>query len=67
MSNEPCKSKTYCFKQVNVHHPEYGYFGTPFEYDPNWLGCFLCYDTDEKEHVSKSESIIEKWRRLHSK
>ena len=35
-------TKQKCLKAVNPDHPEYGYFGVAFEYDPNWLGCRQC-------------------------
>jgi hypothetical protein len=37
---EKCK-KSFCMKQVNPNIPNL-YFGTPFERDENWGGCYLC-------------------------
>jgi hypothetical protein len=37
----PCEGKIYCMKQVNPKVPRV-YFGTPWEYDDDYLACHLC-------------------------
>lgn len=38
---QECVGKEKCLKQVNPDIPGV-FFGTPFEYDPRWLGCHHC-------------------------
>jgi len=50
----PC-NKTKCLKQVNPDVPDI-FFGVPFEYDENWMGCYLCRLEDPKEEILKSST-----------
>ena len=41
--NMNCKDegKTFCMRQVNPNNDR-AYFGAPWNYDENWLGCYFC-------------------------
>jgi hypothetical protein len=53
-----CQKDKCLGKQVNPDKPGI-YFGTPFEYDENWLGCVFCCMEKPKLLKRKKEDIDE--------